>query len=347
VEAVELDGRKRLILNAIIKDYIQNAEPVGSRTLAKKYEMGLSSATIRNEMADLEDLGYLEQPHTSAGRIPSDKGYRLYVDKLMKINSPSKEEIITINSFMQLATINEIEKIMKRTTKLLSQITKYTSAMLTPQLSKSTVKSIQLIQVTQNDVLAVIVTDTGMIKNVLIKLPRVINDSNLIKINNMLNDKLKGLTCEDIDLSVITSIQNEIGGYYEILNAIIPILHESLNTLETDVYLEGATNILNYPEYNDLDKAKSLLVLMDKREILGDIFSEGQGKLSISIGSENEFDEMKDCSIVKASYSIGDNSIGKIGIIGPRRMNYSKVIGILNCLVDVLNDVLKSHNEDY
>lgn len=344
---MELDGRKRLILNAIIKDYIQNAEPVGSRTLVKKYEMGLSSATIRNEMADLEDMGYLEQPHTSAGRIPSDKGYRLYVDKLMQINSPSDEEIIAIKSFMQIATINEIEKIMKRTTKLLSQITKYTSAMLTPQLSKSTVKSIQLIEVTQNDVLAVIVTDTGIIKNVLVKLPRTINDSNLIKINNMLNEKLKGLTCEEIDLSVITSIQNEMGGYYEILNAIIPVLHESLNSVETDVYLEGTTNILNYPEYNDLDKAKNLLLLMDQREVLGDIFSEGEGKLSVTIGSENELKEMKDCSIIKASYSIGDNSIGKIGIIGPRRMNYSRVIGVINCMVDVLNDVLKGHNDDY
>lgn len=247
---------------------------------------------------------------------------------------------------MQIATINEIEKIMKRTTKLLSQITNYTSAMLTPQLSKSTVKSIQLIEVTQNDVLAVIVTDTGMIKNVLIKLPKTINDSNLIKINNMLNEKLKGLTCEEINLSVITSIQNEMGGYYEILHAIIPILHESLNSMETDVYLEGATNILNYPEYNDLDKARSLLLLMDQRELLGDIFSEGESRLSVTIGKENELDEMKDCSIVKASYNIGDNSIGKIGIIGPRRMNYSRVIGIINCLVDSLNDVLKSHSDD-
>lgn len=344
---MELDERKRVILNAIINDYIQNAEPVGSRTIAKKYEMGLSSATIRNEMADLEDMGYLEQPHTSAGRIPSDKGYRLYVDKLMEINSPSSEEIITIKSFMQIATINEIEKIMKRTTKLLSQITKYTSAMLTPRISKSTVKSIQLIEVTQTDVLAVIVTDTGMIKNVLIKLPRAINDSHLIKINNMLNEKLKGLACEEIDLSVITSIQNEMGGYYEILNAIIPILHESLNSMEADVYLEGTTNILNYPEYNDLDKARNLLLLMDQREVLGDIFSEGEGRLSISIGKENELNEMKDCSIIKASYSIGDNSIGKIGIIGPRRMNYSRVIGVINCLVDILNNVLTSHNDDY
>lgn len=344
---MELDERKRIILNAIINDYIQNAEPVGSRTLVKKYKMGLSSATIRNEMADLEDMGYLEQPHTSAGRIPSDKGYRLYVDKLMQVNSPSREEVMTIKSFMQIATINEIEKIMKRTTKLLSQITKYTSAMLTPQLSKSTVKSIQLIEVTQNDVLAVIVTDTGIIKNVLVKLPKTINNSSLIKINNMLNEKLKGLTCKEIDLSVITSIQNEMGGYYEILNAIIPVLHESLNSMDTDVYLEGTTNILNYPEYNDIDKARNLLTLMDQRNVLGDIFSEGEGKLSITIGSENELDEMKDCSIVKASYSIGDNSIGKIGIIGPRRMNYSRVIGIINCLVDILNDILTSHRDDY
>jgi heat-inducible transcriptional repressor len=294
-------------------------------------------------MADLEELGYLEQPHTSAGRIPSDKGYRLYVDRLMEINNPTREEIEVIKSILELTTMNEIEKIMKRTTKLLSQITRYTTAMLTPSVSKSTVKSIQLIQVTMNDVLAVIVTDTAMIKNVLIKLPRTITSSNLIKINNMLNDKLRGLTCEEIDLSVISSIQNEISGYYEILNAIIPVLHESLNSMEGDVYLEGATNIFNYPEYNDLDKARTFLSLMDQREVLGDIISEGEGKLAISIGNENEFQEMKDCSIIKATYSLGDRSIGKIGIIGPKRMNYSRVVGLLNCIVEILNEVLNNH----
>lgn len=343
---MNLDDRKRGILNAIIKDYIENAEPVGSRTIAKKYEMGLSSATIRNEMADLEDLGYLEQPHTSAGRVPSDKGYRLYVDNLMEINSPTSDEINSIKGLMQIATINEIEKIMRRTTKLLSQITNYTSAILTPQMSSSTVKSIQLIHVTSFDVLVVIVTDTGLIKNVLVKLPRPINDNTTLKLNNMLNQKLKGLTCEDIDLSVITSIQSEMGGYTEILNAIMPVLHEGLNAMDKDVYLEGATNILNYPEFNDLDKAKSFLRLMDQKEVLGDIFSEGEDKLAVSIGKENELEVIKDLSIIRATYSAGDKSIGRIGIIGPRRMNYARAIGVLNCMVEALNEILKGHTDE-
>lgn len=346
VRAVNLDDRKKIILNAIIDDYIETAEPVGSRTIAKKYEVGVSSATIRNEMSDLEELGYLEQPHTSAGRVPSDKGYRYYVNELVKVNYPSEDEIQAIKKFLEITTINEMDKIIKRTTKLLSQVTKYTSAMISPSVSKSSVKSIQLMQITSMDIIAVIVTETGIIKNVLIKLPRAITVSTLISINNMLNDKLIGLTIEDIDLSVISSIQNEMSGYYEILNAIIPALHESLKPESCDVHFEGATNIFNYPEYNDLDKAKTFLSMMEKKEILTDILAEDSNKLSVSIGSENSFEEVKECSIVKVSYGIGDKTIGKIGVIGPRRMNYSKVIGVMKGLADTLNSMLRDHFEE-
>lgn len=343
---MDLGERKKKILNAIINDYIETAEPVGSRTIAKKYEVGVSSATIRNEMADLEELGFLEQPHTSAGRIPSDKGYRFYVNQLMKINNPCIEDDEMIKRFLEIATINEMDKIIKRTTRLLSQVTKYTSAMLSPSVSKSSLKSIQLIQVTYTDILAVIVTDTAIIKNVLIKLPRAIEDSTLLKINNMLNEKLRGLTVEDIDLSVISSIQNEISGYYEILNSIIPALHESLNSNNCEIYLEGTNNIFNYPEYNDLDKAKTFLSLMEQKEILTDIFNGKDESLSVSIGSENEIEEVRDLSVVRVSYNIGDKTVGKIGVIGPKRMNYSNVMGILRGLSDTLNEIFNRRIEE-
>lgn len=343
VKAVNLDERKKVILNALIDDYIETAEPVGSRTIARKYEVGVSSATIRNEMADLEELGYLEQPHTSAGRIPSDKGYRYYVNELVRIDYPSKDEVDTIKKLLEMATINEMDKIIKRTTKLLSQITRYTSAMLAPSVITSAVKSIQLIHITDMDILAVIVTDTGIIENVLIKLPRTITDNNLLRINNVLNEKLKGLTVEDINLSVISSIQNEISGYYEILNAIIPALHDSLKSKNNDIHFEGATNIFNYPEYNDLEKAKEFLSLIDKKEILTDLISRDDEKLSVLIGKENGIEEVKDCSIVKVSYKVGNKTLGNMGVIGPKRMNYSKVIGIMKCIADTLNSVLDEH----
>lgn len=342
-----LGDRKKQILRSIINDYIETAEPVGSRTIAKKYEMGLSSATIRNEMADLEELGYLEQPHTSSGRIPSDKGYRLYVNELMEIQRPTTEETVLIKKMLRAATINEFDKIIKRTSKILSEITKLTSAVLSPSARKSAVKSIQLIQLTNNELVAIILTDTGIVKHSMVKLPKNICSNTLLKINNIINEKLDGLTIEDIGLSVIASIQNQMGDYKEILNAIIPVLEDSLKSTDSDVYLEGTTNIFCHPEYNDIDKARSFLNVLDQKDVLFDILSEGERNLSVSIGSENKLDEVKDLSIVKASYKIGDRTVGKIGVIGPTRMDYSKVLGILKCLADALNEILTNSRDDF
>ncbi|TDT51109.1 heat-inducible transcriptional repressor HrcA [Fonticella tunisiensis] len=339
---MELGDRKKSILKAIITDYIETAEPVGSRTIAKKYEMGISSATIRNEMSDLEDLGYLEQPHTSSGRIPSDKGYRTYVNYLMQVNYPTNEEIELIKNYMKFATVYEVDKIIKRTIKLLSQITMYTSAVLTPSVNRSTVKSIQLIRVSARDVIAVVVTDTGIIKNVVIKLPKEVSTESIMRISNMLNSKLYGLTIEEIDLAVISSIQNEMRGYSEIFNAILPVIYDSLKANDCDVYLEGATNIFNYPEYDDRDKAYNFLSMIENKDVLIEALSSGDDNITITIGKENEIEEIKDCSIIKASYKVGGKTAGTIGVIGPTRMNYARVIGIIKCLTDILNDILKS-----
>jgi heat-inducible transcriptional repressor len=343
---MELGERKKAILRAIIDDYIQTAEPVGSRTIAKKHEMGLSPATIRNEMADLEELGYLEQPHTSAGRIPSDKGYRLYVDELMEVGYPTREEIEAIKGMLQLATIYEVDKIIRRVTKLISEVTNYTSAVLSPSVKKSKVMSIQLIQVSLTELVAVVVTDTAIIKNVVIKLPRPISGDTTVKINNMLNEKLCGLTIQDIGLEVISSIQMEMAGYNEIFNAIIPVLYESLRDAQSEVYLEGTTNIFQHPEYNDIDKAKNFLSLIEQKDVLREIFFEEGESLVISIGKENEIKEIKDCSVIKASYKISNKNVGTIGVIGPTRMDYGRVIGILKSLSDILNKMLKNSFED-
>lgn len=293
-------------------------------------------------MSDLEELGYLEQPHTSSGRIPSDKGYRTYVNQLMEVTYPTNEEIDAIKHFMKIAAANEIEKIIKRTTRLLSQITQYTSVVLTPSVIRSAVRSIQLIRVTSRDVVAVVVTDTGIIKNVVIRLPNEVTPEALVKIGNMLNSKLIGLTVEDIDLSIISSIQNEMVGHSEIFNAIIPVLYESLKSDDCEIVLEGTTNIFNYPEYNDREKAVNFLSMVEQRDMMFNLLVEKGENLSISIGKENNYHEVQDCSIVKTAYKIGGKSAGTIGIIGPTRMNYSRVIGVLKCLSDTLNDILKS-----
>ncbi|KPU44127.1 heat-inducible transcription repressor HrcA [Oxobacter pfennigii] len=344
---MDLDERKRQVLKVLISDYITTAEPVGSRTIAKRYGLGISSATIRNEMADLEDMGYLEQPHTSAGRIPSDKGYRVYVDHLMNAQKLTKEEIDLIQNSIYKAALGEIDKIIKETSKVLSILTNYTTLVTSPQAKKSSVKHIQLIAVDSMNVVVIVVTNFGTVKNSMVKLSQPITSEKLATINNILNDKLKGLTIEEINLNIISDVQRNVVGYNEIFNEIIPILCESLNIIDDgDIYLEGSSNIFNYPEYNAIDKAKAFLSVLDKKDFLYKLLSSEDENTKIFIGHENEHIEIKDCSLITTTYKIGDNVVGSIGIIGPTRMYYSKVLAILQCFRSYLNDALTSYYND-
>ncbi|MEG0371316.1 MAG: heat-inducible transcriptional repressor HrcA [Clostridium sp.] len=343
---MEIGDRKKAILDAIVRDYIQTGEPVGSRTIAKKYEVGFSSATIRNEMADLEEMGLIKQPHTSAGRIPSDKGYRYYVDKLMEIGSPTIEEVELIKGYIHLSTINEFDKLIKRTAKLISDVTNYTAAIITPSANSSVIVSLKLIPVNENEILAVAVTEMGQIKNVMIKLPKPISKDTLLMISNMLNEKLCGLSVDDINISVINSIQQGLGGYNEILNSIIPLLYDSLKINQQKLYLSGASNIFSHSEYNDVEKAREFLSLVEDSDKLQGVFTRIGCPFEISIGDENEIEEVRNYSIVKATYNINHKPVGSIGVIGPKRMDYSRVMGVLKCFTDILNDVLKTTYED-
>lgn len=342
---MDIDSRKIKILQAIIDDYISTAEPVGSRTIAKKYDLGISSATIRNEMADLEEMGYLEQLHTSSGRKPSNKGYRLYVDKLMLIPKLSVEEESLIKNKILNATMYEIDKIVKQATTLLSDLTKLTCIVRTPSVNKSSLKSLQLISIDPLNVLTVIITDTGLIKNSIIKLKKPVLSDDLIRINNLLNYRLKGLTIEDINLKVINIIKNDLGDNDEIFNAMIPELYETLNVEDNNVYLEGTTNIFNYPEYNDIDRAKQFLSLVDDEENIRK-FLTTKGSISVKIGDENFVNGANDCSVISATYSYGGKPIGTIGVIGPTRIPYSKVISIISKVIVELNDTIDQNFYD-
>lgn len=345
---MDLDERKRHILKLLINDYISSAEPVGSRTIAKRYGLGISSATIRNEMADLEDMGYLEQPHTSSGRIPSDKGYRVYVDQLMKVEPLSAEEAEIIRKSVYSTAVGEIEKVIKETSKILSMLTNYTAAVMAPQSNKSTVKHIQLISMDSTHIIAIVVTSFGIVRSANISLEKPIGRDKLNMINNFLNDKLRGLTIDEINLNVISDVQNNVTGYTEILNEIIPILDESLKYNEaSEIYLEGSSNIFNYPEYNAIDKAKQFMSFLDKKELLNKVLMQDtDDEIKIIIGHENEYDEMSDCSVMTTSYKIGENVVGTIGIIGPTRMYYSKVKSILEYFTSLLNGLLTNSFDD-
>lgn len=335
-----IDERKIKILQAIINDYIMTGEPVGSRTIAKKYDLGVGSATIRNEMADLEEMGYLEQPHTSAGRIPSNKGYRLYVDKLMEAEMLTREEELKIKEYIINSAMYEVDKIVKQACSLLSELTNLTTVMQSPSVKSSYIRSIQLLAIDSYNLISVMVTDSGIIKNHRIKLNNMPRLETIQRINEVLNLRLRNLTIEEINLEVINNLKEELNGFEDLFNGILPALYETLReSNNTEVFVEGATNIFNYPEYNNIEKAKEMLSLINDKENLIDLIEPGN-EITIKIGEENYFPEAKDCSIISAEYSLDGRPIGKIGLIGPKRINYSKVIAIMNQVMKELNKSL-------
>lgn len=338
---MELGERKLQILQAIIDDYIVSAEPVGSRTIAKKYGMGISSATIRNEMADLEDMGYLQQPYTSAGRIPSDKAYRLYVDRLMKVKSLSVSEAKYIKEFYAKKT-RQIEQVIYQTAKILSDITNYTSVVLTPQLNKALIKHIQLVSLDSTCALLVIVTSSGIIKDTIIDIPEDISPEYLNRISNMLTSVYKGKSIDEIDAEVVYEMQRDIVKDRQFFNALVDALTERIRAKEDrEVYLGGATNIFNFPEYHDVLKAKAFLDLLDEKEFLFKFFSKPETDgISVVIGQENKYEELKEYSIVTATYKVGDRILGTMGIIGPTRMEYSRAISVMDYIGKSLSNYL-------
>jgi len=337
---MHLGDRKRLILQAIIEDYINTAEPVGSRTISKKYLTGTSPATIRNEMADLEEMGYIEQPHTSAGRIPSDKGYRLYVDSIMEHKQYSDvQSSIIMKQFMD--TLGEIDRLIKHASKLLSQMTQYTSIVMAPQLRRTSLKHIQLIRIDVSTILAVIITDAGIVKNSVLRLIEDVSPSVLEKMTNMLNDRLAGLHMEEVENLDIESMLNNSWGHGEIIEQILPELIQTLLYSDTaEIYHDGAANILNLPEYSDINKARNFLNTLEEKDILFRALNDAKKDIDISIGSENKIEQFRDCSLITATYKINGKTVGSVGIIGPTRMEYSKVISVVECMTNSLSEVL-------
>ena len=337
-----IDERKIKVLQAIINDYIMTGEPVGSRTIAKKYDLGVGPATIRNEMADLEELGYLEQPHTSAGRIPSNKGYRLYVDSLMEIDPLTIQEELRIKEYIINSALYEVDKIVKQASTLLSELTNLTCIVQTPSVRKSYIKSIQLLAIDNHNLLLVIVAQSGLIKNHRIRVAEMPTQNEIQRINETLGIRLKNLTIEEINLEVINSLKIELTGYDQIFNAMLPALYDTLNESDTaEILVEGTTNIFNYPEYNDIDKAKEILSLLNNKDSVIELL-EQSGEITVKIGEENFFPEAKECSVISAEYSLNGNPIGTIGLIGPRRINYSKVIAIMAQVMKELNKSLNT-----
>ena len=338
---MELNERKMNILKAIVKDYIETAEAVGSRTISKKYNLGVSAATIRNEMADLEELGYLIQPYTSAGRVPTEKGYKLYVNSLMSTSELSESDKEIIENCVE-ENISHIQDLIHETSKMLSQLTNYTTVAMTRNLSTlNKIRHIQLVKMHDNELLLIVVTDKGDIKKSSITAKINLDQAKLNLISDNLTRKLSSKTITEIDERLIAYIKYEIGEYSSIIDQLLNLLNTNPTDEELSMTLNGATNIFNYPEFNDVLKARSFLNMLETKETIAKIVkSKGilKDNTTIIIGSDNDCEQAQECSVVTATYKVDKNLIGRISFIGPTRMDYSRIYSIINYMNILLNN---------
>lgn len=337
---MRLDERKFLILQAIIDDYITTAMPVGSRTISRKSGVGFSPATIRNEMSDLEELGYLDQPHTSAGRVPSVKAYRLYVDHLVKVARLSNDEREQMHEHINHRS-EQVESVIRSAANVLSDATHYTSVIVAPKLSTLRIKHVQLVPVADKMALMIIVTNAGIVKDAVIRVPEGLDADHLYAISRMLTQKLADKPLEAVRQSFSELLRdNEINR--RLLGETLSVIEHKLEAEDsTDIVIGGGANLLSYPEYSDVEKAKNFLSVLESKDTIRKLIGRDGGmEVTIRIGPENGVPELSDCSIVTARYRVGDNSSGTLGIIGPTRMNYNRVISVLDFMGRALSEVL-------
>lgn len=340
---MELDERKKKILKAVIRNYLETGEPVGSRTISKYTDLNLSSATIRNEMADLEEMGYILQPHTSAGRIPSDQGYRFYVDTMME---EKDREMVELKE-MLLERQDKMETLLKQVAKVVAQNTQYAAMISAPSTHRNKLKFIQLSRVSPEQLLAVIVVEGNVIKNNIISVAEEINDETLLKLNILLNTHLNGLSMEEINLGIISALKQQAGVHGSLVGEVIDAVGEAIKADEDlEIYTSGTNNIFRYPELTDNGKASELVGTFEEKNQLGSLIQEsledeaGTG-IQVYIGDEARIKSMKDCSVVTATYELGEGMKGTIGIVGPKRMDYDKVIGTLRTIQSKLDELYK------
>ena len=357
-----LDDRKIKILKAIIQNYLDTGEPVGSRTISKLTELQLSSATIRNEMADLEEFGYIVQPHTSAGRIPTDKGYRLYVDDMMskKEEELSEREQRTIDKEKELDSmkdalsekVDRVEELLQNVAKVLANNTNYATMITTPKVTGNKLRFVQLSQLEPNKLLAVIVMEGNLIRNKVITISEDISPEHLLKLNLLLNTTLTGLSLQEMHLGLISKMESQAGEHIGIVKEVLDAIVETITKADDlKIYTSGATNIFKYPELSESGKASELIYALEEKQGLSGLVkyndddsdgaSDDNHGIQVYIGNETPVESMKDCSVVTATYELQDGMNGTIGIIGPKRMDYEKVVDTLKEMQTHLDDVFK------
>ena len=346
---MQLDDRKTKILYAIIKTYLETGEPVGSRTISKYADLNLSSATIRNEMSDLEEMGYIVQPHTSAGRIPSDKGYRFYVDQMMEY----KEREVTEMKELMIQKQDKMEQILKQVVKVLANNTNYATMITAPQYHRTKLKFIQLSVISESQMLAVVVTEGNVVKNKMLHMEHRLDNETVLKLNILLNTSLNGLTMEQINLGTIAKLKEQAGIHSEVVNSVLDAVAEAIRMDDEDleIYTSGATNIFKYPELSDNERARELISAFEEKKQLVNLVAETMNSeentgIQVYIGNESPMQNMKDCSVVTAAYALGDGMKGTIGIIGPKRMDYDRVVSALKTLTTQLDSIFENTEKE-
>ena len=342
---MELPDRKMRILKAIVRNYLETGEPVGSRTISKLTDLKLSSATIRNEMADLEEMGLITQPHTSAGRIPTDAGYRLYVDNMLGTERRQVDEMKS----MLVQKQDRLENLLQQVARLLAANTNYASMISSPMMSRNKIKFIQLSQVDDDNILAVIVLEGNLIRNRVIPVEGPLGAEQMLKLNMLLNTNLCGLPIEEITLGLIESIKRDAGIHTEIVSDVFDAAAEIVRKEEDlKIYTSGANNIFRYPELADHRKASEIISDFEEKQALTSIVQESladsgssETGIQVYIGNEMPVASMRDCSVVTATYDLGDGMKGTVGIIGPRRMDYERVVDVLRHIMQQLDDLYK------
>ncbi|NLL18884.1 MAG: heat-inducible transcription repressor HrcA [Clostridia bacterium] len=336
-----MDERKKKVLLAIVKDFISTAEPVGSRTIARKYQLGVSPATIRNEMADLEEMGYIEQPHTSAGRVPSDSGYRYYVDCLMEKQTLGEAEKEYIRQRFS-KRIREIQDVINVSAELLSEMSNYTSLIMGPYQKSERIKQVALLPLATDKALLVAVSQSNAVSNYLLDIPPSLTEADLERITRVWNSRLKGVAMAEIGKEVLDDIYQELYAYRKVIQAIVDVLlGDGDQSAGGHISLSGALNIFNQPEFKDLDKVRGILELLESPDVIREILANSpETGLSIKIGGENQVEGINECSVVTATYVVDGELMGHIGILGPTRMDYAKTVTLVETMAQQLREVL-------
>ena len=357
-EMIPLDERKQHILKAVVDDYIATAEPVGSKSLVQKHQFSFSSATIRNEMAELEALGYLEQPHTSAGRIPSDKGYRAYVDNLMQIENLSQEETERIRGYLR-DSLDELTGLIRKASSVLSEETGYMSLALSPHMRRSHLQQIKMLMIEPGRALVVVVLSAGVVKDRLVRIPELLDANQLMQIASAIEDGLSGMTLDDITLVTVASAARNTPLPESLLNQVLYEAYVAIKQADNlELYIDGQHQLLAYPEFHDIGKARCFFDTLARDGIIAGYMNEikdaqdpenlsppcerpDKPSYMIRIGQEIAVDGLKECSFVTTTYKVGNVIAGRIGVIGPRRMAYNKVISHISFVKQTMNEHLR------